>query len=182
MSPTSYGGCSVPTKKCGYFEVNLSRFFCLGQSSPNLSVGSSIARQVLELDSRNNRGWLLGCIYDQRQKWGVLMVVFLCCSFCDHPSSGFPFDLWGLARCSVPLGGLGYSLIAPHSTLISYTGVAVPLGFTWALPGGNFEECPLLVTLTPGLCPTWTEQTLVTSICNCVLLCPLTQVVSISSA
>ena len=31
-----------------------------GQSSPNLSAGSSIARQLLWLDSRNNGDWLLG--------------------------------------------------------------------------------------------------------------------------
>jgi len=61
-----------------------------GQSSPNLSAGSSIARQVLGLDSRNNGGWLLGYIWGQRRKWGVLVVVFQCCSlFCDlSPSAG----------------------------------------------------------------------------------------------
>jgi len=47
----------------------------------------------------------------------------------------------------------------------SYTGVVILLGSTWALPGGCFAECPLLVTLTPGLCPTWAEQTLVTYVC-----------------
>jgi len=47
----------------------------------------------------------------------------------------------------------------------SYTGVVNLLGSTRALPGGCFAECPLLVTLAPCLCPTWTEQTLVTSVC-----------------
>jgi len=53
-----------------------------------------------------------------------------------------------------------------HTVLSSsYTGVVILLGSTWALPGGCFAECPLLVILTPGLCPTWTEPTLVTSVC-----------------
>jgi len=44
---------------------------------------------------------------------------------------------------------------------------------TRALPGGCFAECPLLVTLTPGLCPTWTEQTLVIVISACSLCSPM---------
>jgi len=64
-----------------------------GQSSPNRSAGSSIARQVLGLDSRTNGGCLLGCIWGQRRNWGVLVVVFQSCSFfCDLPPSGFPLD------------------------------------------------------------------------------------------
>jgi len=58
------------------------------------------------------------------------------------------------------------SLWLLHTVLSpSYTGVVILLGSTWALPGGCFAGCLLLVTLTPGLCPTSTEQTLVTSVC-----------------
>jgi len=81
-----------------------------GQSSPNLSAGSSIARQVLGLDSRNNGGWR------QRRNWGLLVVVFQCYSlFCDLPPSGFPSDFWGLARCSVRLGGLLFGCSTQYS-------------------------------------------------------------------
>jgi len=89
-----------------------------GQSSPNLSAGSSIARQALGLDSRNNGGWLLGYIWGQRRKWGVLVVVFQCCPlFCDLSPSKFPlgFGTWHAVLC--PLADYSRSSVAPHSTL-----------------------------------------------------------------
>jgi len=87
-----------------------------GQSSPNLSAGSSIARQVLGLDSRTNGRWLLGCIWGQRREWGVLVVVLQCCSLiCDLPPSGFPLDFGAWYAVLCPLADS--SLVAPHSTL-----------------------------------------------------------------
>jgi len=69
--------------------------------------------------------------------------------------------------CSLPLYSPWRTTLQLLHTVLSpsYTGVVILLGSTWALRGGCFAECPLLVTLTPGLCPTWTEHTLVTSAC-----------------
>jgi len=103
-------------------------------------------------------------------------------------SSVVPYSATFLPVDSLLIFGLGTLFCAPWRTPLwllhtvlspSYTGVVILLGSTWALPGGCFAAFPLLVTLTPGLCPTWTEQTLVTSVFSCVPLCPLTQVVSI---
>jgi len=61
----------------------------------------------------------------------------------------------------------GLSLPLPYTLLLLLLLLCIILlDSIWALPGGCFAECPLLVTLTPGLCPTWTEQTLVLSACS----------------
>jgi len=147
-----------------------------GPSSPNLSAGSSFAQQVLGLDSRTNGGWLLGCIWGQRRKWGVLVGVFQFCScFCDLPPCGFPFDFKGLARCSVPLGGLLFGSFTqyshPHLPVWLSRKVLLALA-----PVYCFAECPVAVTLTPGLCPTREISLLVVFSCvPCHRLCPSNQ-------
>jgi len=87
-----------------------------GQSSPNLSAGSSIARQVVGLDSRTNGA---GC-------WGVSGVNgrigvswWWCSSVVPYSAIFLPvgslliFGAWHAVLC--PLAD--YSLVAPHSTL-----------------------------------------------------------------
>jgi len=153
-----------------------------GQSSPDLSAGSSLARQVLGLDSRNNGGWLLGCIC-QRRKWGVLVVVFQCCSlFSELPPSGFPLDFgaWHAVLC--PLAD--NSLVAPHSTLTLMYRCGYPARFHLGSPWRLFCGVPTASPPHPWLVP-YLDGTLSRNrhswllYVSCVPLCPLTQVVSI---
>jgi len=90
-------------------------------------------------------------------------------------SSVVPYSAIFLPVSSLLVLGLGTLFCAPWRTTLqllhtvlspSYTGVVILLDSTWALPGRCFAECPPLVTLTPGVCPTWTEQPLVISACS----------------
>jgi len=78
-----------------------------GQSSPNLSAGSSIVRQALGLDSRNNGGWLLGYIWGQRRNG----VSWWWCSIVPDSAIFLPVG-------SLLILGLGTLFCAPWQTTL----------------------------------------------------------------
>jgi len=123
-----------------------------GLSSPNLSAGSSIARQALGLDSRNNGGWLLGYMGSTAKMGcpGGVPVLFL---ILRSSSQWFPLDFkfgaWHAVLC--PLAE--YYLVAPHSTLHLIYWCGYPAGFHLGSPWRLFCGMPTASHPHPWLVP-----------------------------